>query len=65
MRPEDKYSEFILNLMNRRATDNINVAVTMADRVEELEREVAELRLVAAQYDKLTYHLREIIDMVG
>lgn len=65
MRPEDKYSEFILNLMNRRAVENINVAVTMADRVEELEREVAELRLVAVQYDKLTYHLREIIDMVG
>lgn len=56
---------FIVNLMNRRAVENINVAVTMADREEELEREVAELRLIAAQYDKLTYHLREIIDMVG
>lgn len=57
--------EFVLNLMDRRATDNANSAVTMADRVEELEREVQALRQIAADHADLIYHLRAIIKMVG
>ena len=57
--------EFVLNLMNRRATDNANNAATMADRVEELEREVQSLRLIAADHADLIYHLRAIIKILG